>query len=201
MPNLPPDLFQTIVQLCEPHFRLAEDRDAYLLIPLSDWNGVGRIDWTGSPHTFTTRLVHQLPGLQLKKVLYSLLTGHQTKQDIVALCAQIDAWLDLSSTQSEAPLKKHYEELVQLLSSPRFPFDNRYTRLTVLAEQKVEAQKSLFSPDIRRNKADSLFALLAEIEERFVVVLGQPGSGKTTLLYRLQLEHAWAELREATGQV
>ncbi len=199
MPALPPDLFATIVHLCEPYFRLPGDRDASLIIPLSTWEGFSSIDWQGNPRAFATRLIYQLPGPQLKAVLKALTVGSQAEAEIVAICDQIDAALGLTNKPIRSPVIRYYQDLVTLLSSPRYQLDSRFVKLTLLLDQGLDAQGVRFVPDGQRGRFDSLLTLLATTGERTLVLLGQPGSGKTTLLRRLQLERAWSELETATG--
>jgi formylglycine-generating enzyme required for sulfatase activity len=89
MPYLSPDLHNQIVQLCTPHFRLLADRRANLIDLLSGWEGYYQIDWSGSPHSFTMRLVEMLPPDRLQAVLRALLVGNQDEQKIEELCWQI----------------------------------------------------------------------------------------------------------------
>ncbi|MCA9970697.1 MAG: hypothetical protein KC425_10805, partial [Anaerolineales bacterium] len=91
MAELSSDLFAQIVRFCEPHFRLPADRDALLIVPLRGWDGYHRLDWAGSPHVFTVRLVELLPPDRLQAVLQALPVGHAQQQTAAALCGQIDA--------------------------------------------------------------------------------------------------------------
>ena len=69
-------LYEQIVQFCEPHFRLSGERDTNLTIPLSGWDGYYRLDCSGSPHSFTVRLVEMLPPDRLQAALRSLRGGY-----------------------------------------------------------------------------------------------------------------------------
>ncbi|GAB4164811.1 MAG: hypothetical protein Fur0021_40360 [Candidatus Promineifilaceae bacterium] len=201
MPALPPALYESLVRLCEPHFRLPEERDAHLLIPLSAWKGFSQIEWGGSAHAFTTRLIYRLPGPQLQDMLRSLLLGHQAEAEIARLCAEIDKALALTAATHAHPLHSYYQALVQQWSSPRFQLDSRFVQLTLLLDQGPEAQGIRFIQDARHGKYDSLKTLLAEVDDRALVLLGRPGCGKTTLLRRLQLEYAWDGLAQPGGQI
>ena len=104
---------------------------------------------------------------------------------------------DLTSEE----LQTYHKESVLELVAPRYQLDSRFVQITLLVDQGAEAQGIRFTPDTQRRKYSSLAALLAEIDDKAIVLLGKPGSGKTTLLRRLQLEHAWAQLENPTGQV
>ncbi len=201
MPALPPDLYDEIVRLCSPLFRTEDDRDALLLPVLSTWEGFADIIWRGSERSFTNRLVHQLPGDPLKQVLSRLLLGVQAEPEITSLCQQIDAALALSQTTAPGPLPAYHQYWVQELSATRYQLDRRFVQLTLLLDQGSETAGLRFVQDPQRGKYDNLTTLLTAIEDKAVVLLGQPGSGKTTLLRRLQLEHAWAQLRQTNEQV
>ena len=208
MPALPPDLYDEILRLCEPHFRLPGDRDAQLLPILSSWEGLGEIDWSGSARSFSTRLIYQLPGDALQEVLLHLITGYEGTRQAAGLAARVDAALALASgkgadggTESvTALLQPYHQETVARLSAPRYQIDRRFVQLTLLLDHGAQAQGLRFTPDEQREKYDSLKRLLAEVDDRALVLLGRPGSGKTTLLRRLQLELAWEELAEISGR-
>ncbi len=205
MPALSPALFNEIVQLCSPHFRLQDDRDALLLIPLSTWEGFADIIWTGSERAFTTRLLYQLPGSQLQAVLQHLLVGYQAEEKIHSLIDQIDADLKASEIASGEPAVRYYQRAVKQLSGPRYQLDDRFVQLTLLLDQGVDALGPRFVAEGDREKYHSLGTLLSEAGENAFVLLGKPGSGKTTLLRRLQLERAWSALdspgRSAAGPI
>ncbi|NCF69164.1 MAG: SUMF1/EgtB/PvdO family nonheme iron enzyme [Chloroflexi bacterium] len=206
MPALPPKLYEEILKLFEPHFRLAGDRDAQLLPILSNWKGFGAIDWSGSARSFTARLIYQLPGDELQGVLLHLNTGYEGSQQAARLAARIDAALALASDKGAddavesvaSQLRPYYQETVLRLSAPRYQIDRRFVQLTLLLDHGKEAQGLRFTPDAQREKYDSLQRLLAEVGDRALVLLGKPGSGKTTLLRRLQLELAWEELEKGS---
>ncbi|WP_420631311.1 SUMF1/EgtB/PvdO family nonheme iron enzyme [Candidatus Leptofilum sp.] len=98
-------------------------------------------------------------------------------------------------------LQTYHKQSVLELVAPRYQLDSRFVQITLLVDQGAEAQGIRFTPDSQRKKYSSLTTLLAEIDDKAIVLLGKPGSGKTTLLRRLQLEHAWAELENPTGCV
>lgn len=205
MPALPPDLYEEIVALCAPLLWRDRRRAAQFLVPLSDWPNFDQIVWEGSPRTFTTRLIYQLPGARLKQTLRALLVGHQDEQGITAICQQIDAALNLTDTKTTEPLLAYHQERVAELSAPPYRLSSRLVQLTLLLDQGRDTQGIRFVQDSQRQKYQSLAALLADLRqqepiERAVVLLGRSGSGKTTLLRRLQFERAWAELDAPTGQ-
>jgi hypothetical protein len=197
---LSPDLYEQIVRFCEPHFRLPDERDANLTIPLSGWEDYYRLDWSGSPHTFTVRLVEVLPPDRLKSVLRSLRIGSQDEQKVTALCEQIDADQGVLSAAAETPFAGYHQEWVRHWAQPRYRYDSRFVQLTLLLDKGPEAQDARFVPDSQHHRYDSLATLLQEVEEPAYVLLGSPGSGKTTLLRRLQWERAWAELKTSSGK-
>lgn len=204
MPALPPDLFDEILRLCEPHFRLPEDRDARLLPVLSGWEDLGTLDWTGSPRSFTSRLIYQLPGAALKQVLANLGTGVVETAQAEDLAVRIDAALALATQKNAAEpadsaaeqLRGYHREVVERLSAPRYQIDRRFVKLTLLLDHGVDAQGLRFTPDAQREKYDSLKRLLGEVDDRALVLLGRPGSGKTTLLRHLELDLATRGLRD-----
>ncbi|MCP4423017.1 MAG: SUMF1/EgtB/PvdO family nonheme iron enzyme [Chloroflexi bacterium] len=198
MTLLPQDLQEEIVALCQPHFRLESERDSLLAIPLGQWPGFDKINRGGSPYSFTVRLVNRLPGEQLQALLRSLLVGHQQEQQIESLCQRIDAAQGLVSNPAHDPFARYHQERVGELSGSRYQLNDRFVQLTLLLDQGPDAQGIRFVHDAERGKFNSLAALLNDVEDRALVLLGQPGSGKTTLLRRLQLERAWAELEPET---
>jgi formylglycine-generating enzyme required for sulfatase activity len=199
MPALPPDLYDDLLQLCEPLFRLPDERDGLLLPVLSTWPGFGHIDWSGSPRSFSSRLIYALPPAELKQVLLGLERGIGERDRIEVLCARVDGALALQAAAGADPTGRHFRETVERLSAPRYELDRRFVRLTLLLDQGPEATGTRFVTDAQRPKFDSLAELLATIDERAAVLLGRPGSGKTTLLRRLELERAWAELQAGAG--
>ena len=135
-------------------------------------------------------------------VEYSL--RHNKLTDLVAQCRQLRptaAWPDMRPAASDSPFTTYFHQTIANLSAPRYQLDQRFVCLTLLLDQGAEAQGIRFVPDSQRGKYDSLSTLLADIDERALVLLGRPGSGKTTLLRRLQLEIAWTELEQPSGQV
>ena len=200
MPVLSPHLYEQVVQLCEPHFRLSAERDAHLTIPLNDWEGYYRIDWSGSPRSFTVHLVELLPPDRLKAVLRALLVGYQAAEQIEVLCQQIDADQGLLAEQSDAPFVSYHQERVHWWAQPRYRYDSRFVQLTLLLDKGPDVPDERFVPDSQHHRYSSLPELLDHVEDKVLVLLGGPGSGKTTLLRRLQWERAWAELKESTGQ-
>ncbi len=200
MSHLSPDLYEQIVQLCEPHFRLPDERDAHLTSHLRDWEGYYRIDWSGSPRSFTVHLVELLPPDRLQAVLRALLVGYQDEPTITRLCQQIDADQGLLSAVSDAPFVRYHQERVETWSQPRYRYDSRFVQLTLLLDKGPDTPDMRFVPDSQHHRYNSLPALLNAVEEKAFVLLGSPGSGKTTLLRRLQWERAWEELKAATGR-
>ncbi|MCP4428936.1 MAG: SUMF1/EgtB/PvdO family nonheme iron enzyme, partial [Chloroflexi bacterium] len=200
MPVLSPDLYEQIVKLCEPHFRLADERDAHLTIPLRDWEGYYRIDWSGSPRGFTIHLVELLPPDRLQAALRALLVGYQAEQEIEQLCQRIDADQGLLTAASDAPFVSYHQERVQMWSKPRYRYDSRFVQLTLLLDKGPDAQDIRFVPDSQHHRYNSLPELLNAVEDKALVLLGNPGSGKTTLLRRLQWERAWSGLKTSDGK-
>jgi formylglycine-generating enzyme required for sulfatase activity len=200
MPALPSDLFEELVQLCAPLFRQREDRDAQLLIPLSTWTGFETIEWEGNPRAFTTRLVHKLPGIQLKDALRHLLVDHHAEERIADLEKRVDDYLGVTEEPSSEPFARFYQMAVAELSEPRYQIDSRFVNLTLLVDQGSEAEGPRFIPDGRTGKYSSLNDLIADESDRAFVLLGRPGGGKTTLLRRLQIEMAWTALKNDPGE-
>jgi hypothetical protein len=194
MPALPPDLYDELLQLCEPLFRLPDERDGLLLPVLSTWSGFGQIDWSGSPRSFSSRLIYTLSASELQQVLRALGRGIGDQNQIEALCNRVDDALALKATAGLSPTGRYFQETVERLSAPRYELDRRFVRLTLLLDQGPEATGTRFVTDAQRPKFDSLAELLANIDEQAAVLLGRPGSGKTTLLLRLELERAWDAL-------
>ena len=194
---LPPRLHEEIVWLLTPRreFKLAAERIDLIDPHLAGWDGRHDLDWSGASHPFFERLVRQAPAPQLKQVLQALLVGVEGEQRVAALCRQIDEALHLATAAAVRPFAAYYQELVRELSSDRYRLDSRFVQLTLLMDQGPEAQGVRFVHD-RRRTFNSLKQLLAEVEDRALVLLGGPGSGKTTLLRRLQLELAWDGLAE-----
>ncbi len=201
---LPPELFEELVQRCEPFFRTDTDRDTRLLPILTGWPDLYTVDWSGSPHVFTTRLIYQLPHPQLQAVLRGLASDGSLTPAIVAdLCQRIDAAHALISatdsvTSSPNQLwRAYHQQCVRTWSGARYQLDRRFVQLTLLIDQGPEAIPGpRYLPDPQHGRYDSLTHLLQEIDEPAVVLLGGPGSGKTTLLRRLQLERAWSALTD-----
>lgn len=200
--ELPPKLHEEIVWLLTPRreFKLPAERIDLIDPHLAGWNGRHDLDWSGAPHPFFERLVRQAPAAQLKQVLRALLIGVKGEQDVDELCRQIDEALHLATAATTRPFDTYYQELIQQLSSDRYQLDSRFVQLTLLIDQGPEAQGVRFVQDKRRT-FNSLKELLAEVEDRALVLLGGPGSGKTTLLRRLQLEMAWDGLAKADRQI
>ncbi|NKQ34149.1 MAG: NACHT domain-containing protein, partial [Chloroflexi bacterium] len=98
-------------------------------------------------------------------------------------------------------LPTYHQACVTQLNAPRYQLDSRFVQLTLLIDEGADAQGPRFTPDSQRQKYNSLAALLADTDDRAIVLLGKPGSGKTTLLRRLQWEHAREQLEKPTGQV
>jgi formylglycine-generating enzyme required for sulfatase activity len=202
MPTLPPELATEIRQFFEPFFRREIDRVDRLSVPLGAWDGYSRLTFEGSTYDFSARIVHDLPGEQLKDVLRSLTSasGEQEKERIADFCTAVDQAEQLLAAAAADSLRATHQSAVRELSSPQFQLDRRFVQLTLLLDQGPQAQGVRFVPDAQKRRYDSLATLLEEVDERALVLLGRPGSGKTTLLKRLQLKTAWAELAVATGK-
>ncbi len=119
MPALPDELYNHLIDLCADHFRRVDDREAILLPSLSTWDGFARIEWEGNPRAFTARLIYQLPGDELKRVLRALVVGHAAQQAVDAACARIDTAVALKTAPQPAPLTAYYRETADLLAGPR----------------------------------------------------------------------------------
>ena len=78
-------------------------------------------------------------------------------------------------------------------SQPRYQLDGRFVALTLLVDQGEDAAGGRWAAKEARN--EDLGALLAEVQDPAVVVLGPPGAGKSTLLRRLELDAAIEGLR------
>lgn len=82
-------------------------------------------------------------------------------------------------------------------SQERFRLDRRFVALSLLLDHGEEAAGGRWQA--RRERYADLTALLAELPDPAVVLLGPPGSGKSTLLRRLELDLALAGLRDDVG--
>ena len=194
MPVYPPDLYEALLKETTPLLRTDQDRAAQLLSILQDWPQSDTINWSGSPRAFMSRLIEQLPPIRLQQTLQSLLVGHDKQQRLHHLCHRITVSQQLQETTTNDPLNQYHQHLVHTLAGSRYQLDKRFVQLTLLLDQGPEATGTRFVIDSRRQQYDSLTTLLADIDDRVVVLLGRPGSGKTTLLRRLQLEHTWTAL-------
>ncbi|MCB8988993.1 MAG: NACHT domain-containing protein, partial [Ardenticatenaceae bacterium] len=207
MPDLHPTLHDEIVALLLPRraFRLPDARLAELDPHLSDWPGRHDLKWDAPANEFCHSFVKSVPGAALQRVLQETaqLSGELDRADIAGLCRAIDAALASKPGQANLPrpLAAYYEALKTELATGRYQLDRRFVQLTLLIDQGQEAQGLRFVADSRRGKYDSLQKLLAEVDDRALVLLGGPGSGKTTLLRRLQLEVAWDGAAGSAGQV
>ncbi|MBE2201549.1 MAG: SUMF1/EgtB/PvdO family nonheme iron enzyme [Anaerolinea sp.] len=197
MPGLHPTLHDEIVALLLPRraFRLPDARLAELDPLLADWPGRHDLKWDVPPNEFCHSFVKNAPGAALQRALQETArqSGELDRADIARLCQQIDATLARKpdATDVPRPLITYYETLKTELSTGRYQLDRRFVQLTLLIDQGQDAQGLRFVADSQRGKYDSLQKLLAEVDDRALVLLGGPGSGKTTLLRRLQLEFAW----------
>ncbi|MCE7938198.1 hypothetical protein DCC79_07645 [bacterium] len=77
-------------------------------------------------------------------------------------------------------------------TGPRYELDDRFVELALLVDQGEASAAGRWQA--KEKKYGSLRALLAEVPDPALVVLGGPGCGKSTLLRRLELEHALAGL-------
>ena len=198
--KLPPKLFEEIATTCYPHLRTEQEREAQLASPLGQWSGCPQIDWAGSAYVFTRRLIKQLPPAELKAVLNSFIVGAEQQPQIAQLCQRIDTIHALTETSLDEPLRQLHLETIDILSAPKYQIDDRFVKLTLLLDHGPDAQGVRFVQDEKRGKYDNLLTLLNDVEDRALVLLGNPGGGKTTLLRRLQLELAWQELEEPNGR-
>ncbi len=82
-------------------------------------------------------------------------------------------------------------------AGPRHELDDRFVELALLVDQGEEAAAGRWQA--REKRYASLRALLDEIPDPALVVLGSPGSGKSTLLGRLELEYALAGLDDGAA--
>ncbi len=78
-------------------------------------------------------------------------------------------------------------------SQPRYRLDGRFVALSLLVDQGEDAPGGRWAA--RAERHSDLGALLAEVPEPALVVLGPPGSGKSTLLRHYELEAAIGGLR------
>jgi len=144
--------------------------------------------------------VYQLPATQLKTALQAL-PGLEAEQQSAALSERIDQAVAVVEGSAADPLDAWLKGLIVRLSGPRSAVDRRFVQLSLLIDQGEDTPGIRFVPDGQRGRFDNLATLLANIDSRVIVLLGQPGSGKTTLLQRLQLEEAWREHERPTGRV
>ena len=86
-------------------------------------------------------------------------------------------------------------------SQPRYQLDNRFVYLSLLIDQGEDAQGQRFIAPQEARRYTDLREILAERDERALVLLGAPGSGKSTLLRRLQLDHEIDCLRDEGERV
>jgi len=209
MPKLlPPNLREEIVWFLTPlrEFKLPQDRIDLIDPYLTGWNGRHELDFSGAPHPFFERLVRDVPGPQLERVLKSLHIGEEGERQAASLCQRmaqalaVVAQVDNQSADAQ-PFVAYYRQTAERLATSRYQLDSRFVQLTLLVDQGAETQGVRFVEDSQRGKYDSLNKLLREEEERAFVLLGGPGSGKTTLLRRLQLEHVWEKLETPAGQI
>ena len=163
MSTLSPALYEQIVQFCEPHFRLSGERDTNLTIPLSGWDGYYRLDWSGSPHSFTVRLVEMLPPDRLQAVLRSLIVGYQDEETVAQLCQQIDADQGALVADGNIPFASYHQEWVRHWSQPRYRYDSRFVQLTLLLDKGPDAQDTRFVPDSQHHRYNSLPDLLLSL--------------------------------------
>ena len=203
MPDLDPELHEEIVWLLTPRreFRLPDGRIALLDPLLGDWPGRHQLNWQANPYEFFHALVRAVPGPQLQRVLQSLGGGVQEEPVVARLCAGIDAAQNMEPTEMAAPFAPYFAAIKKELSGDRYQLDSRFVQLTLLVDQGADAQGLRFITDSQRGKYNSLKRLLAEVDERALVLLGGPGSGKTTLLRRSQLEVAWDGLAGEAKQI
>lgn len=207
MPDLHPTLHDEIVALLLSRraFRLPDARLAELDPHLADWPGRHDLKWDAPANEFCHSFVKNAPGAALKRALQETArqSGELDRADITRLCQQIDATLARMSgaTNLPRPLIAYYEALKAELATGRYQLDRRFVQLTLLIDQGQDAQGLRFVADSQRGKYDSLQKLLAEVDDRALVLLGGPGSGKTTLLRRLQLEFAWDGAAGSADQV
>ena len=92
-----------------------------------------------------------------------------------------------------ADLAEYWLGRVAEWSLPRYQLDQRFVNLTLLLDKGEEAQQRWQSADAAR--FSDLREVLAQVDDRALVLLGAPGSGKSTLLRRLQLDHSLDQLR------
>ncbi len=202
MPALPPQLYNELVDLCVPCFTRPEERKPRLNPILSSWPGRNRLNWRSNPRTFTKQLLYRLPPEHIQSVVYQLLADQLEAAQIEGLCSLINSVLDQTTAAANAGPFELYHLEIASEQEDVYQIDEQFIRLTLLLDQGEETQGIRFVPDSKKkDKYDSLAALLDDIDERAIVLLGKPGSGKTTLLRRRQWEHAWAELETPNDQV
>lgn len=88
MRNLPTHLFDEIVEALLPHMTTEDDRRTELLPVLSRVK-YARIDWSGSSHCFTVRLVGRLSRAELIEVLGRLRVGEEQHRGLEQLCERL----------------------------------------------------------------------------------------------------------------
>jgi hypothetical protein len=203
MSLLSPDLRQAILDflLAYDELLLSKGRIGILKPALNGWDGIHQVNWEGSAYVFCNHLLEITPGEWLKEALRAVPSGVDAAPTVSALCQRIEDDAQRATAVPADALSRYYQEQIKLLSGSRYQIDNRFVQLTLLVDQGPDAQGLRFVPDERRGKYNSLQTLLAEVQERALVLLGRPGCGKTTLLRRLQLERAWAGPEVAGEQI
>ena len=82
-------------------------------------------------------------------------------------------------------------------SQPRYRVDGRFVALELLVDQGEQSEAGRWAA--QEERYDDLGALLAEVTDPALVVLGPPGAGKSTLLRRYELDTAIRALAEGWG--
>ena len=80
-------------------------------------------------------------------------------------------------------------------AGPGYALDRTFVSLSLLIDQGEQATERFMAKEARY---DDLGALIAEVDDPALVVLGAPGSGKSTLLRRLEMDASAAGLRGET---
>jgi len=111
-----------------------------------------------------------------------------------------DRVLRLAQADIAAVLRRPIADLVDYRlgrvvewSQPRYRLDARFVDLSLLFDQGEETETGRWLRQTQR--FSGLRAVLADLSEPAIVLLGPPGSGKSTLLRQLELELAIAGLR------